>query len=145
MRPEGGMAAGRGAASIPSTPSIPSTTAAPAPTDARGRGANRPRSPIQIVEVDLAKLFSDSEAGTMKAAGAYERVCGTIAPEMMAGGDMAIDWMRQMCDYTLHLDDYDMSLTELATTKRAGDSPDLFFVTDVSGTRQSRSCGLKQL
>jgi hypothetical protein len=30
-------------------------------------------------------------------------------------GDMAIDWMRQMCDYALHLDDYDVSLAELAT------------------------------
>jgi len=29
--------------------------------------------------------------------------------------DMAIDWMRQMCDYTLHLDDYDSSLSALGT------------------------------
>jgi hypothetical protein len=30
--------------------------------------------------------------------------------------EMAIDWMRQMCDYTLHLDDYDSSLSGLGTS-----------------------------
>jgi oligogalacturonide lyase len=89
MRLEGGMAS-RSAASIPSTPSTPSTTAPTTPPEGRGRGT-RPRLPVQIIEVDLAKLFADSEADTMKAAAAYERVCGTIGPEMMAGGDMAID------------------------------------------------------
>ena len=81
MRPEGGMAAGRGAASIPST----------TPSETKARGFTRPRLPIRIVEIDLAKLFADSEAGAMKPAAAYERICGTIAPAMMAGGDMALD------------------------------------------------------
>jgi oligogalacturonide lyase len=55
------------------------------------RGGNRPRVPLQIVEVDLAKLFADSEAGKLQAASVYERVCGTIPAEMGAGGDMALD------------------------------------------------------
>ena len=46
---------------------------------------------MQVVEVDLAKLFSDSEAGNLKSAGVYQRVCGTIPAETGAGGDMALD------------------------------------------------------
>jgi oligogalacturonide lyase len=46
---------------------------------------------MQIVEVDLASLFADSEAGTLRPASVYERVCGTIPAEMGAGGDMALD------------------------------------------------------
>jgi oligogalacturonide lyase len=45
--------------------------------------------PVQVVEVDLDKLFADSEAGQMKPENAYQRVCGTIPPEIGAGGDMA--------------------------------------------------------
>jgi oligogalacturonide lyase len=48
-------------------------------------------TPIQIIEVDLAKLFADSKAGKLKAASVYQRVCGTTPPEMGAGGDMALD------------------------------------------------------
>ena len=54
----------------------------------RGR---RPHNSVQIVEIDLGKLFADSEASTLKAANVYERVCGTIPAEMGAGGDMALD------------------------------------------------------
>jgi oligogalacturonide lyase len=56
-------------------------------------GTDRPRGggAMQIVEVDLAKLFTDSEAGTLKPASVYQRVCGTIPTEMGAGGDMALD------------------------------------------------------
>ena len=46
---------------------------------------------MQIVEVDLAKLFADSAAGKMKSADAYQRVCGTTLAEIGAGGDMALD------------------------------------------------------
>jgi oligogalacturonide lyase len=51
----------------------------------------RTSGPMQIIEVDLAKLFVDSETGRLKKAGAYQRVCGTTLPEMEAGGDMALD------------------------------------------------------
>jgi oligogalacturonide lyase len=49
-----------------------------------------PNSP-EIIEVDLAKLFADSKAGTLKKAPTYQRVCGTTPPEIEAGGDMALD------------------------------------------------------
>src|SRR6185295_8428609 len=45
-------------------------------------------APMQIIVVDLAKLFADSEAGKLKAASAYQRVCGSAPAEMGAGGDM---------------------------------------------------------
>jgi oligogalacturonide lyase len=47
--------------------------------------------PVQIIEVDLAKLFADSKAGTLKPANVYQRVCGTTPAEIGAGGDMALD------------------------------------------------------
>lgn len=46
---------------------------------------------VEIVEVDLARLFADSEAGTLQSADAYQKVCGTPPPEWEAGGDMALD------------------------------------------------------
>jgi len=56
------------------------------------RGANRDQPvAMQVIEVDLGKLFADSAAGTLKAADAYQRVCGTTPPELGAGGDMALD------------------------------------------------------
>lgn len=47
--------------------------------------------PVQVVEVDLAKLFTDSEASKLKPASEYQRICGTTPAEMGAGGDMALD------------------------------------------------------
>ena len=49
------------------------------------------RNTLEIVEVDLAKLFADSQAGALKGESAYQRVCGTTPPELEAGGDMALD------------------------------------------------------
>lgn len=51
----------------------------------------RVQRPVQIVEVDLEKLFADSKAGTLKKAAAYQRVCGTTPAALGAGGDMALD------------------------------------------------------
>jgi oligogalacturonide lyase len=53
----------------------------------RRRGSGQ----VQIIEVDLAKLFADSKAGTLKPANVYQRVCGTPPTELGAGGDMALD------------------------------------------------------
>lgn len=50
-----------------------------------------PPRPMQIIEVDLERLFADSKAGKMKAADEYQRVVGTTPPEIGAGGDMALD------------------------------------------------------
>ena len=47
--------------------------------------------PVQVIEVDLANLFADSESGKLKIASEYQRVCGTTPAEMGAGGDMALD------------------------------------------------------
>jgi oligogalacturonide lyase len=47
--------------------------------------------PVQIIEVDLEKLFADSESGQMKSGNEYQKVCGTIPAEVEAGGDMALD------------------------------------------------------
>ncbi|WP_229417136.1 hypothetical protein [Massilia sp. Root418] len=46
---------------------------------------------LQIVEVDLARVFADSAAGKMKPSGEYQRVAGTTPLGMEAGGDMALD------------------------------------------------------
>lgn len=51
----------------------------------RGGGA------LEVVEADLQKIFDDSKRGRMQTAAAYQRVCGTIAAELGAGGDMALD------------------------------------------------------
>lgn len=52
---------------------------------------NREAGSLDVVEVDLAKLFVDSETGSLKAESTYQRVCGTIPPEWEASGDMALD------------------------------------------------------
>jgi oligogalacturonide lyase len=54
-------------------------------------GFVRSHGPFQIIETDLVKLFADSEAGTIKPASNYERVCGALPEGLYADGDMAID------------------------------------------------------
>lgn len=46
---------------------------------------------MQVVEVDLEKLFADSKIGKLKKADYYQRVCGVTKSEMGAGGDLALD------------------------------------------------------
>jgi len=53
------------------------------------QGPPRISSAIQVIEVDLAKLFADSESGNLKPASVYQRICGYTPPELGAGGDMA--------------------------------------------------------
>jgi oligogalacturonide lyase len=66
--------------------------ATPIPTREGPRGGfTRSRGPFQIVEINLATLFADSEAGTMRPAASYERVCGTIPSDMDASGNMGLD------------------------------------------------------
>jgi oligogalacturonide lyase len=54
-------------------------------------GAGTEQGTIQVIEVDLAKLFTDCESGKLKPANEYQRICGTTPTEMAAGGDMALD------------------------------------------------------
>lgn len=53
--------------------------------------ANPDSKKLDIIEVDLDKLFADSKAGMLKEASVYQRVCGTTPEEWEAGGDMALD------------------------------------------------------
>ena len=57
----------------------------------REAGAPRFGGAVQVIEVDLAKLFADSESGKLKEASVYQRICGITPEEMGAGGDMALD------------------------------------------------------
>jgi len=57
----------------------------------REQGSPRSGGPVKVIEVDLAKLLADSEAGRLKEASVYQRICGTTPAEMGAGGDMALD------------------------------------------------------
>lgn len=66
------------------------------PPPAERRGEHGPVRPSQLVELDLAKLFADSEADRVTRAADYERVCGTIPLEWGAGGDLAIDADEQV-------------------------------------------------
>lgn len=68
----------------PATPPTPTPGATPGP---------RPQPPasLQIIEVDLEKLFADSKAGTLRTADFYQKVMGTTPVEIQAGGDMALD------------------------------------------------------
>jgi len=61
------------------------------PTTPGDTARRRVQRPVQIIEVNLEKLFADSKAGTLKKADAYQRICGTTPKELGAGGDMALD------------------------------------------------------
>ena len=56
-------------------------------TNRRGAGDRR----VQIIEVDLARLFADSQAGKLQDASRYQKICGTVPASIGAGGDLAID------------------------------------------------------
>jgi len=57
----------------------------------RPEGPRGAPAAVEVVEVDLKKLFADSESGNLKAATTYERICGITPAGMDAGGDMALD------------------------------------------------------
>lgn len=65
------------------------------PTTPGDTARRRIQRPVQIIEVNLEKLFADSKAGTLKPATAYQRICGTTPKEIGAGGDMALDGDEQ--------------------------------------------------
>ena len=52
------------------------------PTTPGATARRRVQSPVQIIEVDLEKLFSDSKAGTLKKADVYQRICGTTPKDL---------------------------------------------------------------
>lgn len=75
----------------------------------RQPGQRKPE-PVQIVEVDLDRLFTDSEAGQIKAENEYQRVCGTIPAEVGAGGDMALDADEEWVYYRIGKDEADRQI-----------------------------------
>ena len=46
---------------------------------------------LDVIEVDLANLFTDSKSGKLKSADTYQKICGTTPSEIGASGDMALD------------------------------------------------------
>ena len=56
-----------------------------------GGGGRGPGGPRQILEVDLARLFADVEAKTVKPAAHYTRVCGAIPATLQVDGNMGLD------------------------------------------------------
>ncbi len=58
---------------------------------------------VQIIEVDLEKLFADSKAGKLKKQTEYQRVCGSTPKEFGAGGDMALDGDEEWCYFRVGL------------------------------------------
>jgi len=57
----------------------------------QGQGMQRGGGPLQVIEVDLGKLFNDIEKGTAGPADKYQRICGVTPADLGAGGDMALD------------------------------------------------------
>ena len=66
-----------------------------------GEQVEIPRYGWQVVEIDLARLFADSEAGRLKPKTAYERICGRIPAEMCVEGDMALDGSEELAYFRL--------------------------------------------
>lgn len=48
-------------------------------------------SAVDLIEVDLKQLFSDSESNNLQPESVYQRVCGTIPSAWEGGGDLALD------------------------------------------------------
>lgn len=69
-----------------------------------GEQVEIPRYGWQIVEIDLDKLFKDSETGRLVGKAAYERICGLIPAEMCSEGDMALDGSEQVAYFRLDPD-----------------------------------------
>lgn len=65
-------------------------------TDRQGK-----RTGMEVVEINLGELLSDSEAGKLKKKKEYERVCGIIPIEMCSEGDMALDGSEEFVYFRL--------------------------------------------
>lgn len=59
------------------------------------------RQAMEVVEINLEKLFADSEAGRLKKKKEYERICGIIPAEMCSEGDMALDGSEEFVYFRL--------------------------------------------
>ncbi len=59
------------------------------------------RTGMQVIEVDLERLFADSEANRMQNKQHYERICGVIPADMCSEGDMALDGSEKFVYFRL--------------------------------------------
>ncbi len=59
------------------------------------------RTGMEVVEVDLERLFADSESGRSKDKKNYERICGIVPAEMCSEGDMALDGSEEFVYFRL--------------------------------------------
>lgn len=77
----------------PNRRAVPSGNATGGTSSTPGAPRQMPQAPtvLQVIEVDLEKLFADSKAGKLQSVEHYQRVVGTTPSEMQAGGDMALD------------------------------------------------------
>jgi oligogalacturonide lyase len=66
------------------------------PVGEPGSRQRPPPVPLQVVAIDLARLFADSAAGTLQPAASYETVFGTIPLEIGGGGELALDADEQV-------------------------------------------------
>jgi oligogalacturonide lyase len=57
----------------------------------RKKESDQVKNSLDIIEVDLDKLFADSKSGKLKSGSDYQRICGSTPSEWEAGGDMALD------------------------------------------------------
>jgi oligogalacturonide lyase len=87
MTGSGAGGGGRGPSPAPAA----GAPAAGAPGGGRGAGGRGPSGPRQILEIDLAKLFADVAAGSVKPAANYQRICGVIPATLPADGNMGLD------------------------------------------------------
>ena len=62
------------------------------------------RTGMEVVEVNLERLFEDSEGGKLKNKKTYERICGVIPSDMCSEGDMALDGSDEFVDFRLDKD-----------------------------------------
>jgi oligogalacturonide lyase len=82
---------GRGATTAPAGDAVAAGGAPATQPGRRGGGRGNGNGGQQIVEIDLARVFADSAAGTMKPAATYERICGIVPPGISSGGNMGLD------------------------------------------------------
>ncbi len=59
---------------------------------------------MEVVEVNLERLFEDSEGGKLKNKKTYERICGVIPSDMCSEGDMALDGSEEFVYFRLDKD-----------------------------------------
>ncbi len=59
------------------------------------------RTPLQVVAIDLARLFADSATDRMQPAVEYEQVFGSIPAEIGGGRELAIDATEQVASFRM--------------------------------------------